>query len=163
MKIFWTILTLLRDFDFCLAKMFTSRLISITGSYTEVLFSYNRNAAFFTNVSLVESVSAMRFKDRPRFHSIVTLHLSEIANYFVIITKRLYLIQRRSNTSPWNWHETNTTIAMDTFDWRPPKLSFWIGKKNRCRARVTGNRWNKIWQNQHYRISKSTLKNRFFT
>ena len=44
-----------------------------------VLFSYNRNAAFFANVSLAESVYAMRFKDRPRFHYIITLHLSEIA------------------------------------------------------------------------------------
>ena len=29
---------------------------------------------------------------------------------------------------------------MDTFDWRPPKRSFWNGKKNRWRARVTDNR-----------------------
>ena len=92
-----------------------------------VLFSFNRNAAFFTNVSLAKSVSAMWFKDRPRLLYIITLHLSEIAKYVVIITERLYLIQR------WVEHrretEMNTTIAMDTFYWRPPKLSFWNGKK----------------------------------
>ena len=43
------------------------------------------------------SLSAMWFKDRPRFLCIITLHLSKIANYFVIITERLSLIQRRSN------------------------------------------------------------------
>ena len=69
-----------------------------SGSLTAlVLFSYNRNAAFFTSVSLAKSVSAMWFKDRPRLLYITTLHLSETANYFVIITERLYLIQRRSN------------------------------------------------------------------
>ena len=45
-----------------------------------VLFSYNRNAAFFKNVSLAKSVSAMWFKDRPRFLSIISLYFSEIAN-----------------------------------------------------------------------------------
>ena len=58
---------------------------------------YNRNAAFFTNVLLAKSVSVMWFKDRPRCLYIITLHLSEIGNDFVIITERLYLIQRRSN------------------------------------------------------------------
>ena len=47
------------------------------GSLTDlVLFSFNRNAAFFTNVSLAKSVSAMWYKDRPRFLRIITLHLS---------------------------------------------------------------------------------------
>ena len=95
-----------------------------------VLFSFNRNAAFFTNVSLPESASAMWFKDRPRFHYMITLHLSEIANYFVIITERLYLIQRWSNIAVKLMYEMNMTIVMDTFDWRPPKLSFWNGKKS---------------------------------
>ena len=45
-----------------------------------VLFSFNRDAAFFTNVSLAKSVSAMWFKDRLRFLYIITLHLSEMAN-----------------------------------------------------------------------------------
>ena len=69
------------------------------GSLTALLlFSFNRNAAFFTNVSLAKSVSAMWFKNRPRFLHIITLHLNEIVNYFVIIiTERLHLIQRRSN------------------------------------------------------------------
>ena len=39
----------------------------------------------------------MILKDRPRFHYIITVHLSEIANYFVIVSERSYLIQRRSN------------------------------------------------------------------
>ena len=38
-----------------------------------VLFSFNRNATFFTNVSLTESVSAMWFKDRPCFLYIITI------------------------------------------------------------------------------------------
>ena len=193
------------------------------GSLTAlVLFSYNRNAAFLTNVSLAESVSAMWFKDRPRFHYIIALHLSEIANYLYILcynwaitwcnafsspeaalllvsTKnrdlwprpttfrfwmaletqqidtrtnqicqtwlwacagwrevresrtsgfglgqrsRFLVLTKRSaasgdengcnddRTSPWNWHEMNTTIVMDTFDWRPLKLSFWNWKKS---------------------------------
>ena len=62
-----------------------------------VLSSFNRNAAFFTNVSLAESVSPMWFKDRPRFLCIITLHLREVAKCFVIITERLYLIQPWSN------------------------------------------------------------------
>ena len=101
------------------------------GSLTAlVLFSYDRNAAFFTNVSLAKSVSAMWFKDRLRFLYIITLHLSEMANYFVLITERLYLIQRRSNVAAkltWNEHDC---IVMETFDWRPPKLSFWNRKKS---------------------------------
>ena len=51
-----------------------------------------------------------------------------------------YTWSNDDRTSPWKWHEMNTTIVMDTFDWRPPKLSFWNGKKNRWRAHVTGNR-----------------------
>ena len=100
------------------------------GSLTAlVLFSYDRNAAFFTNVSLAKSVSAMRFKDRLRFLYIITLHHSEIANYFVIITERLYLTQRRSDVAAkLTW--MNTTIVIETFDWRPPKLRFWNGKKS---------------------------------
>ena len=69
---------------------FVSLTFSLAGRFT-VLFSFNRNAAFFTNVSHAQSVSAMWFKDRPRFLYIITLRLSEIANYFVIITERLYL------------------------------------------------------------------------
>ena len=110
------------------------------GSLTAlVLFSYDRNAAIFTKVSLAKSVSAMWFKDRLRFLYIITLHLSEMANYFVLITERLYLIQRRSNVAEkltWNEHDY---IVMETFDWRPPKLSFWNRKKG-WGARVTGNR-----------------------
>ena len=78
-----------RFFDF-----FFGGLISLTAL---VLFSYNQNAAFFTNVALTKSAFAMWLKDRPCFLYILTLHLSEIANYFVIITERLYLIQRRLN------------------------------------------------------------------
>ena len=38
------------------------------GSLTAlVLFLFNRNATFFTNISLAKSVSAMCFKDRPHF------------------------------------------------------------------------------------------------
>ena len=48
-----------------------------------VLFSVNRNAPFFTNVSLAKSVSAMWFNDRPRFLHIITIHLNEMVNYFV--------------------------------------------------------------------------------
>ena len=100
-------------------------------AYRSSFVFVSRNAAFFTNVSLAKSVSAMWFKDRPHFLCIITLLLSEITNYFVIITERFYLIQRlEDRTSPWNWHETNTTIVMDTFDWRQPKLSFWNGKKS---------------------------------
>ena len=75
------VLDIFRFFDF----LFGGTLTAL------VLFSYNRNAAFFTNVSLTKSVSGMWFKDRPSFLYIITLHLSEIANHFVIITERLYL------------------------------------------------------------------------
>ena len=100
------------------------------GSLTAlVLFPFNWNAAFFKNVSLAKSVSAMWFKDRPRFLHIITPHLSEIVNYFVIIiNERLYLIQRRSNIAvklTRNEHD-----YYHTFDWRPPKLSFSNGKKS---------------------------------
>ena len=105
-----------------------------------VSFSYNRNAAFFANVSLTKSVSAMWFKDRPRFLYIITLDFSEIANYFVIIIEWFILDPTNERTWLWNWHEMNTTIVMETFEWRPPKLSFANGKKNRWGARVTGNR-----------------------
>ena len=111
---------ILRFFDF----LFGGSLTAL------VLFSYDWNAAFFSNVSLAKSVSAIWFKDRLRFLYIITLHHSEIANYFVIITERLYLTQRRSNVAAkltWNEH---TTIVMETFDWRPPKLRFWNGKKS---------------------------------
>ena len=68
------------------------------GSLTPLVsFSFNRNAAFFTNVSPAKSVSAIWLKDRPRFRHIITFHLSEIVNYFVIMIERLYLTQRRSN------------------------------------------------------------------
>ena len=80
------LLDIFRFFDF----LFGGSLTAL------ILFSCNRNTVFFTNVSLAESVSLMWFKDRPRFLYLITLHLSEIANYFVIITERLYLIQRRS-------------------------------------------------------------------
>ena len=48
----------------------------------------------------------MRFKDKPRFLYIITLHLSEIANYFVIITERLFMITtikhgRETDTTKW--------------------------------------------------------------
>ena len=113
------LLDIFRFFDF----LFGGSLTAL------VLFSYNRNAAFFTNVSLAHNVSAMWFKDKPRFLYIITFHLSEIANYFVIITWRLCLIQRRSNIALKRTQNMNTTIVMDTFDWRPPKLRFWNGKK----------------------------------
>ena len=64
----------------------------------------------------------MWFKDRPRFLYIITLHLSEIANYFVILNN--WAITPYPTTV-----KMNTTIVMETFDWRPPKLSFWNGKK----------------------------------
>ena len=84
------LLDIFRFFDFLFGAADRLRLSSFVSSH-------KRNAAFFTNVSLAKSVSAMWFKDRPRFLYIITFHLSEIANYFVIITERLYLIQRRSN------------------------------------------------------------------
>ena len=97
------------------------------GSLTAlVLFSYDRNAAFFSNVSLAKSVSAMWFKDRLRFLYIITLHLSKTANYFLSD----YTWFNDDRTRPRNWHEMNTTIVMETFDWRPPKLRFWNGKKS---------------------------------
>ena len=82
------------------------------GSLTAlVLLSYNRNAAFFTNVSLAKSVSAMWFKDRPRFFYIITLHLSEFANYFVAFVKERFhnaveidilgIVERYSSLQIW--------------------------------------------------------------
>ena len=95
-----------------------------------VLFSCNRNAAFFTDVLLAKSVSPMWFKDRPRFSLKITLHLSEIANYFVIITERFYLIQRRSNLSvKLTRNEHDSVFSWKHFERRPPKLNFWNEKK----------------------------------
>ena len=41
----------------------------------------------------------MQFKDKTRFLYIIALNLSEIAKYFVKMTERLFLIQRRSNVA----------------------------------------------------------------
>ena len=59
--------------------------------------------------------------------------------------KRQPEIRLRSQAKwPWNCHEMNTTIVMETFDWRPPKLNFWNGKKSL--KGVTGNRCNAALQ-----------------
>ena len=95
-----------------------------------VSFSYNWNAAFFTNVSLAKKCFCYVNQGRPRFLYIITLHFSEIANYFVIIIERFILEPTNERAWLWNWQEMNTTIVMETFEWRPPKLSFSNGKKS---------------------------------
>ena len=118
------------------------------GSLTAlILFSYSRNAAFFTNVSLAESVSRMWFKDRPRFLYIITLHLSEIANYFVIITERLYLIQRRSTDTKW----TRLLSWIHLIDVHQ-NLVFEMGK----------NRWRRVWLTNHVVLWNAPREGIFF-
>ena len=81
----------------------------------------------------------MRFKDKPRFLYIISLHLSEIANYFVIITERLFMI-----TTIKHGRETDTTKWTRPLSWIHlidvhQNLVFEVAK-NRWRARVTDNR-----------------------
>ena len=67
--------------------------------------------------------------DTPRCLYIITLHLSDIGNQdchnnWAIIPDPTTIEHGREN-----WHEMNRTIVMETFDWRPPKLSFRKWKK----------------------------------
>ena len=58
-----------------------------------------------------------------------------------LLQKAYYTWSNDDRTSPWNWHEMNTTIVMDTFDLINvhQNLGFKMGK-NRCGACVTGKR-----------------------
>ena len=106
--------------------------IAYGSSFCRVLFSYNRNAAFVTNVSLAKSVSAMWFKDRP------PPHLGKIANYFVIITvwaiipDPTTIEHRRETDTKWTW-----LLSWIHLIHVHQKLVFEMGKIGR--ASVTGN------------------------